>query len=490
MTARLTRARTGLVLCCVLVLHLLSAAFTSAAAPQDVSGDDTTNSPQTLLIERATTIDVVNGRAIPDQFLLIRDQRIESIGDAIPENLPSSTRRIDASGKFIIPGLWDMHVHWYDIRSMSLFPMNGVTGVRIMAGAPFHHAWKTQFHPSGRMGPRMLVASPIVDGPKPVWPGSVVADSPARAPEIVARAKRDKADFLKVYSLLDRETYLALAAECRRNSLPFDGHVPFLVRVAEASDAGQRCMEHLYGFARACSSREEEWFERVRESLGDNRELRGFYEQRALRREITDQAMRSLDEKKLDELCRTLKANGTWQCPTLTVIRNLAHLDDPQLRENPDLQFIPTAFRSMLAPSPDQVDSEDVAHMKRVWQFNRRIIPALREHQIPILAGTDCLNPFCLPGFSLHTELELLVQAGLSPAEALQTATINPARFMQRENELGTVETGRFADLVILNQNPLDDIANTRDIHGVVWQGEWIDSDARTTFFNSLKQSP
>ncbi len=482
-------AQAYLVLCCLfLAASPLNA--TSPAAPQDIVGEGNSDSAQPLLIENVTVIDVVQGRAIHDQSLLIRDARIAAVGDSIAEADAQTAKRIDASGKFVIPGLWDMHVHWYDIRSMSLFPMNGVTGVRIMAGAPFHHAWKAQFHPAGRLGPRMLVASPIVDGPQPVWPGSVVADTPDRAPEIVARTIRDRGDFLKVYSLLDRDAYFALAAECQRNALPFDGHVPFLVRVAEAAEAGQRCMEHLYGFARACSDREVELNSRIREALGDQTGLRAYYDQRTLRREITRQAMQSFDERKLEELCQTLKKNGTWLCPTLTVIRNLSRLDDPGLRENPDLQYIPAAFRAMLVPPLDQVDPEDIAHMKQVWDFDRNIVPALRDHQIPMLAGTDCLNPLCLPGFSLHTELELMVNAGLSPAQALRTATINPARFMNRQDDLGTVEPGRLADLVILNQNPLDDIAHTRDIHAVIWQGVLIDSAARKAFFDSLKPSP
>lgn len=397
-----------------------------------------------------TIIDTTDGSTRTGMTVLVRGERIERIAPEL--KLPDGGEVIDATGKFLIPGLWDMHIHWYAESYLPLFVANGVTGVRQMFGGSLHHAWKKKMKNGKLLGPRHVVASRIVDGPKPVWPGSIAVADPEAGRRAVETAISEKADFVKVYSLLPRDAYFAIVDEARKREIPFAGHVPGSVSAAEASDAGQHSIEHLTGVLTACSA-EEQAIREATVAAG------GWLSQ-------TERLLRTYDDEKAAALFARFAKNGTWHCPTLTVLRNIAFMPDPSIVEDPNLKYMPPQVRGMW--DPDRVSRWT---NKGAFAKYLQIVGQMHEAGVGILAGTDVLNPYCFPGFSLHGELELLVDAGLTPLAALQAATLNPAEYLDLREQFGTVEEGRIADLVLLEANPLEKIGNTRRIAAVVLGG-------------------
>jgi imidazolonepropionase-like amidohydrolase len=389
-----------------------------------------------LVFVHATVIDATGTPAQPDVTVVITGDRITAIGKSAEVPLPANARIVEAAGKFLIPGLWDMHVHWYDKDYLPLFIANGVTGARIMWGIPAHHEWRKEIEQGSLLGPRLLIASAIIDGPNPVWPGSDIASNAAEGRQAVLKAKHEGADFVKVYSLLPREAYFAIADEAKIQGLPFVGHVPDSISAEEASAAGQKSIEHLTGVLSVCS-------------------IQGAY-----------------NPVKAAAVFAEFKTNRTWQCPTLTVLHLWAA--DPSIVADVRLKYLPSEVRSYWSPFNNRFTNrvpETAASGKKTFQKNLEMVGAMQRAGVDILAGTDTGNPYCFPGFSLHDELGWLVRAGLTPMEAIQAATRNAARFMDREKELGTIQPGKLADLVLLDANPLDDIANTRKIAAVVYGG-------------------
>ena len=295
------------------------------------------------------------------------------------------------------------------------------------------------------------------------------------------QAKRDGDDFIKVYSLLPRDAYFAIADESKKQGIPFEGHVPISVSAEEASNAGQKSIEHLTGILPACSTRAGELLKSSQETLaaiiaGQQPPVSAVHG--AANREWEKLALETYSSQQAEALFAELKRNQTWQCPTLTVLRSIAFLDDPSFTNDPRLKYMPHDIRASWDPKTDfrlkTRTAEDWARSKKVFSKDAEIVGAMQRAGVRILAGTDTLNPYCFPGFSLHDELGLLVKAGLSPMEALQAATLNPARFMGKDKDFGTVETGKIADLVLLDANPLNDIANTKRIDAVVLGGNFF----------------
>lgn len=429
-----------------------------------------------LALTHATVIDGTGTPAQPDVTVVVTDDRITAVGKSRDIRVPTNAIVVDATGKYLIPGLWDMHVHWYDQEYLPLFLANGVTGIRLMLGAPMHYDWRKEIELGKLPGPRMFIASPIVDGPKPVWPGSISAASAAEGREAVSKVKQDGADFLKVYSLLSREAYFAIADEAKKQGISFAGHVPITVSVEEAAAAGQRCIEHLTGVLSACSSQEDRLLRSAQASFAEALATNDPMSALTQVRRDSRLALQTYSPGKADALFALLKSNHTWQCPTLVVLRNIRYQDEASITNDARLKYLPPAIKASWDPSLDFQfrgrTPEDVALGKQVYQKERELVGAMQHAGLDILAGTDTLNPYCFPGFSLHDELALLVQAGLTPMQALQAATRNAARFMGREHELGTIEPGKLADLVLLEANPLEAITNTRRIHAVVYRGQ------------------
>ncbi len=429
-----------------------------------------------VALTHVTVIDVAGGPSKADATVVIAGDRISAVGPSSRVTIPQGAAVIDATGKFLIPGLWDMHVHWEMKDYLPLFIANGVLGVRMMWGTPAHHEWARQTADGELLGPRLSIASPIIDGPNPIWRGSVGVANAAQAREAVLRAKEGGADFIKVYSLLSREAYFAIAAEAHRQGLPFVGHVPESVNAGEASDAGQKSIEHLTGVLLASSHDEAAIRAEMRDALAA-----GAAEPSALRfRRLTVnvKAVQTHDPAKAAALFARFKQNHTWQVPTLTVLRAITHLDDTNFTNDPRLRYLPKRFRDYWDPKRDarvrMYTAEDWVQSRMVYAQYLKLAGQMKRAGVEFLAGSDVSNPYCFPGFSLHDELTLLVEAGFTPLDALQAATINPARYLGMLDSLGTVEPGKFADLVLLTANPLQNIDNTRTIDSVFVAGKSI----------------
>jgi hypothetical protein len=300
----------------------------------------------------------------------------------------------------------------------------------------------------------------MLDGPTPGWPLRITVKNAAEARDAVASLQKRGVDFIKVHFRLSRESYFAVAEETKKQGLTFAGHIPFPITAAEASDAGQKSIEHLNESRLLidCSDREAE----LRQGKGGLAEYVNTY-----------------NEEKCQALFARFRRNGTWQTPTLVTLQALAYLDERDPFGDPKMKYVPKAVKDFQQTMIDMFlkgrTQEQWATAKKVFQKDLELVGAMHRAGVQILAGTDAAIPSIFPGFSLHEELALLVRAGLTPMEALQTATRQPARFLGQERDLGTVEKGKRADLVLLDADPLVDIKNTTRIHAVVVNGRLLD---------------
>ena len=264
-----------------------------------------------------------------------------------------------------------MHVHWYNERYLPLFIANGVTGVRQMSGEEVHHEWRQRMKDGSLAGPRQSIASPIIDGPKPVWEGSVAVADAIQAREAVRGSRKDGADFIKVYTLLPRGAYFAIAEETKKEGIPFGGHVPFAVRLTEASDAGQKSVEHLSGFLLAASSHEEHIQMQLIAAMSSSQP---YAETSAVMRRQSKELRNTFDPKKAAAIDGRLARNHTWQAPTLTVLRAMANFDDPKFTSDARLKYMPHSIREQWNPRNDfrlKQRTADGPHWARCWRMWR-----------------------------------------------------------------------------------------------------------------------
>ena len=427
-----------------------------------------------LFIQHVAVVDVIAGQLLPDMTVEIRGRTIAAMRSDRPFRVTRGATVIDGRGKYLIPGLWDMHVHLsFPAGAAQIFlPVmvaNGILGARDMHSflspvISLKHAVAS----GAQVGPRLFVAGTAVDGPNSYLPGARVVRTPDEAKEAVRELKAAGVDFIKVYSSLPRDLYLAVASEAKNEGIPFVGHVPYPVTAAEASDAGQRSLEHLTEVDVGTSSdeaaikaEEVEAMNQKRGSIPDPNRLKSTF-----------------DSAKAAGLFERFRRNNTWQVPTLVVLYQERQIADSTLRGNDSLLvYIPKLLRDYWRSLPIDIAAKIVA----LYAFHAELIGPLNRAGVPMLAGSDSPNPYVYPGFSLHDELGLLVRAGLTPAEALRTATINPAGFLGLTDSLGTVAQGKVADLVLLDANPLSDIANTKRIRAVIQGGRLLKRSALDT---------
>jgi amidohydrolase family protein len=464
-------------------IFLATALLSSApATPKD---------PGSLALVHVTVIDMAGTPAQPDRTVIVTGDRIAAIGPADRVAIPEGARVLEARGKVLIPGLWDMHVHLgINDKLLPFYLARGVTGVVSMADSlATVRSFRQQIATGELRGPRILAsAGQIVDGSPPYWDGSLVAATEAEGRAAVAKLQQDGSDFVKVYDRLPRAAYLAIADEARKRGIPFAGHVPMSVTVGEAAAAGQARIEHLFGIPLACSGKETELRAEVQEAMRKEKEsaadakavrtaMRSTF---AVYRQAERMALESYDPPKAGALFRTLVEHGTRVVPTLTVERGSVFAADPASLADPRLRYLPDGlvsyWKSLAGASPPT--EEQRAEWEAEFERKIELVAAMHRAGVGILVGTDTPNPYCFPGFSVHDELGWLVKAGLTPMEALQAATRDAAAFLGKLDSFGTVERGKWADLVLLEANPLEDIANTQRIAAVVFGGELLPAPA------------
>ena len=381
-------------------------------------------------IRDVTVVDVASASLHPHMTVLIEKDRIAAVGAQV--TVPPGARVVAGSGKFLIPGLWDTHVHlWYRQNQLPMFLAYGVTGVQDM-GSDFARtsAWRDAIESGKAIGPHILTSGPPVDGSAsgddklPV----LVARTPEEARKAFDQLYNMDVDFIKVLSGIPRDAYFALAEQARHWHMRLEGHVPTSVTAWEAIEARQESLEHLFG---------------VMKAVPGDQEALDFFEQCATR--------------------------GIRITPTLVLWQRMAHVHDEALKNDPRLKYVPESIRSTWPELKD-----DGAALRQQIQGIYRLVSLSTRTKVEVLAGTDTGDPYTIPGATLHDELEQLVAAGMSPHQALEAATINPARFFEWDESMGTIEKGKVADLVMLDSNPLDDIRNTRKVRAVFARGRYF----------------
>jgi len=431
---------------------------------------------QSLAIQHVTVVNVTDGSHQPDQTVLIDGPRITAIGASDELAIPSGAEVVDGEGGFLIPGLWDMHVHTFNNNdpqppntwTFPLYLASGVTGVRDMWVKPGEQAeqvrtWQRQLEAGTFVGPRFGAIGTLVDGTPRIQKSDTVTTA-AEARAFVAGLAEAGIDFVKVYSRLSPEAYHALVEAANEAGLDVAGHGPNALSSFEVAEAGQRSIEHLTGVHETCSSKEDSLRTAGVRASGS-----------------PGLVVSTFNASKCATLYERFAASATWQVPTLITNRiwdATASLETLRLDEG-----------GLYTPAWEAAEWEWVggflefsspearAAYADLYALEQRMVGEMHAAGVPLLAGTDVGNPYIYPGFSLLDELAEFVEAGLSPLAALQTATLNPACYLGRTDELGTVEVGKLADLVLLDASPLDDIANVRRIRAVVANGRLYTHD-------------
>lgn len=446
-----------------------------------------------LAIIRVTVIDMTGAPPAPDQTVLVEKEKIVAVGPSASVSIPFDAKIVDGSGKFLIPGLADMHIHLTGAGEpdgsrkfiLPLLVANGITTVRDMGGyleslVPL----RKEIEEGKRIGPHIVFAGPYLDGEPPAFEPAMIVTNRDDAEAAVSWLKQRSVDFIKVQSNLSREAYFAIADTAKSQSMQFVGHVPDRVTAFEAADAGQKSIEHLTCELRACSVNEADL-------------MRKQFQQPAAQskgRELAweQELLNSYSEEKAAALMEKFRARQTWQTPTLILLRNDAFPSaDLDLTSDPRAKFVPPklleTWRGAYERQTKNISAEEFSLRAGLLEKSLELVSLMRKSGVKILAGTDSAAPYVFPGSSLHEELALLVKAGMTPMEALQDATRNPAEFLGRPDSQGTIAVGKNAELLLLDANPLDDIQNTQKIRAVILRGKLLDRRQLDTMLGSVE---
>lgn len=424
------------------------------------------------LIRDVNVVDLVMGRILPHRSVLIAGSEIKAVGGT-RLRAPAKTRVVSGRGKYLMPGLWDMHVHlWYAQNHFPLYLAWGITGVRDMGSDLARtKAWQHAVDSGKLIGPHVITCGTPLDGRDsgdPKLPVMVVRTA-AEARHDYDVLESERVDFIKVLSGLPAEAYFALLDRARKWGLPVAGHVPSTVTVAEAVEARQRSMEHLMGMILA-GSPEEMKIRRLLADAAERNDAKKTFE-------LYAHAMDTFDWQRAQALFAQMKTFDAWQTPTLVMWRRALVLDGDAMVNNPELKRIPKAVRAPWKdPRPDAAAKtpEQKEFAKRQYELYQEIVFRMQGAGVPLLAGSDTGDPWSYPGSELHDELALMVKAGLKPVDALRAATTGPAHFFDADDSLGRIQAGYVADGVLLDANPLDDVRNARRISAVITAGHYL----------------
>ncbi len=417
------------------------------ALPQEPDGS--------LVFEGGTVLDVAGGPAIEDAVVLVKSGRIAVVGRKGTVTVGDSATRIDARGKFLIPGLADMHVHVWDERVYPLFLASGVTIVRDCGGfEAMILGLRKRVADGAALGPRIFCVGPILDGNPPNWPFSVTPETEAEAVAAVDRLKAAGVDQLKVYSLLAPEIHRAICKRGREVGLKVTGHVPVTMNARQAVENGQDCIEHCDRFAATARG----------DAPKDPKDRASLF------RDPWDPP----DSKAVDDLVRFFVEKGTVVDPTMVVMHHLSILDTPEGRASPFIKYLPPTVTGFWDQSPLVKNPKAHLGFKSHLRFALDVVARLRKAGATLLVGTDSPNPYVVPGVSVAEELEFFVKAGHTPTEALAIATLGAARFLGIEKEWGSIAPGKIADIVVLDRDPRVDVSAVRSVAGISIRGQWL----------------
>lgn len=443
---------------------------------------------QVVIFTNVNVVSTRDGTIARGMTVVIKKGRIEGVAKVGFVDEGPDIQIVNAAGKYIVPGLWDMHVHsafvspaWDEKVIYPLYIANGVTAVRDMGGDPDALESRRKRIESGELlGPRLVLAGPFLAGGKSDRQ-TIAVNTPEDARQAVDAVKKRGLDFVKILSNVPRDSYFAIADESAKQGMFFVGHVPYSVSVQEAAAAGQRSIEHLTGVLLACSSREDELRAQGLAALAKH--------DYAAYEKLGPQIMATYDQARAGALFLQLAQSNTWQVPTLVWTQANSRMDDPDLKADPRLKYVPATVRTQWDPAKlrEQTSSDQLAGLKAEAARDLELVKAMRSAGVLFMAGSDGPDPYVFPGFSLHDELEWLVKSGFTPLQALQSATFNPALFLGKVNIYGGVEPAHVADLLLLDANPLEDIRNTRKIFGVVARGKYYSRQALDTMLQQVE---
>ena len=411
-----------------------------------------------------------------DRTVVVRDGRITAVAPRAAAAVPEGARQIDARGQYLVPGLIDAHVHleyFDDPDILALFLAAGVTTVRNMDGRPYILDWKRAIAAGSLAGPSIHTAGPILDGDPPALPDNTVIRTTDEARAAVAAQDSAGYDFVKTYVSISPEVHRAVLQAARERGKPVAGHVPRRVSLVEVLRSGQHSIEHLADFDELVES--------------DSSPVRGRFDWTKLYLAMP------ADASKFASAAQQVAASGVWIVPTaIQADRALARADSVQAwLAAPDAAYIPAAGRAQweqqVTGAAARMDAADWLSVERGRANRRALIGALHAAGAKVAVGTDTPNPFVVPGFSMHEELAILVDAGYSPREALVAATREGARLLGALDSVGTVEVGKRADLLLLSGNPLLDLRVARRPVGVMARGRWMPASELHAMLERLK---
>lgn len=402
-------------------------------------GKEALKKAHAYLIQNVSVIPMTKDTILPHHHVLVEMGRIKQVTPFLGNiDMSAHPLLIDGTGKYLMPGLNDLHVHLNDDNNLLLFVANGVTTIRNMAGYPFHLTLRDKINRQQILGPTLYTASPILEGSTNVWKFSVVVKTRNAARQAVIQFAKAGYDFIKVYHTLPQEVYQEILRVGDSLRIPVVGHIPFYVDLQQILASTQYSLEHV---------------------------------------DVSPISPHLSLVKRLELIGKSKK----WMCPTLLVYKNMQkHPNDPTIPTNYE-QYVDKMTRRFWQQrlhyySQDRYGLQK-AMAKLIFKNGGRFV-----------VGTDCLNAYVLAGFSIHEELQELVSAGLPPYEVLKASTVNAAEFLHRQEDVGTIEPYKRADLVLLEGNPLENIANTKKINGVMLQGKWFSSSELNQMLSAVKK--
>jgi len=435
-----------------------------------------------LLIRGASVVDVGHGRIVPRQAVAVRGNTIVAVGpDRAISKRFGAKRTINAAGKFVMPGLWDMHVHFGGgpeliAENKALLPLYvayGITTVRDCAAdiSASVLEWRAAVAKGQLLGPTIYTSGPKLEGYKPIWKGTLEVGTPAEVNAALDKLQAMKVDFVKITdNTLKPDTFLYAVKEAKRRGLRTSAHTPYALTIDQAVDDGLSSIEHIDYLIKAGSPKEAE----IGAAYAASKVTYGA---------ATDAFVDSFDAAYARKAYRRLAAKGVYVTPTLNMGRILAFLDREDHSRDEGLAYIGPGLRKTYEwriERAAKATPEEVAARHKEHELSMKVLPMLQAAGIPILAGTDAgyLNSFNYPGEGLHDELELYVKAGLTPQQALASSVLTGPRFLGHADRYGAVQTGKAADLLILNANPLKSVGATRKISAVLLHGRLLDRAA------------
>jgi imidazolonepropionase-like amidohydrolase len=450
----------------MLALGLLSAAH----AVDKIAAD--------VVLTKATLIDVAGGKTVTGKSVVLKGDTILAVVDDQQLSNYAAERTISLPGKYVMPGLWDTHVHFgggpalidENKHLLPLYLAYGITTVRDCSGdlPDIVLQWRAQINARQLEGPTIFTSGAKLEGYKPLWKGTIEVGTPEEVSKALDKLQGQQVDFVKITeNTLKPEMYLEALRQAKARGMRTSGHIPVQLTLATMFDAGLGTVEHQSYLLRAATPKEQELTAQVAAGT-----LTG--------REAVKQSLASYDEATARSSFRYMASKGTAVVPTLSVSRVVAYLDRDDHTHDEALQYIGHGLRATYewrVQRAAQDDAAAIAQRKAVFEKSAALLPILQQEGVSIIAGTDAgfLNSYDYPGQALHDEIGLYVNYGLTPVQALQTAVINGPRFLGKQDRYGALEAGKAADVLVLDANPLQDIGATRKIRTVISHGKVYD---------------